>query len=90
MEKDITIRRKAAVPPPVWALLHVYPFCLGVPAGLTVSARRYFALFAAVVVGLIAAPLFLAPGGLLGHPRSTAFGNGERGQKVWLRPPVSS
>jgi citrate:succinate antiporter/L-tartrate/succinate antiporter len=60
------IRKEVAVPVLVWALLFFYPFFFGVPAGLTVSAWRYLALFVAVIVGLIAEPIPAAAIGLIG------------------------
>ncbi len=53
---------RAAVPAAVWLAILVAP----VPAGLERSAWSYFALFAAVVVGLVLEPIPAAAVGLVG------------------------
>src|SRR5512135_2331409 len=58
--------RKAAIPLIVWVILVIYPLLFGVPAGLTLSAWWYFALFAAVIVGLVVEPIPTAAIGLIG------------------------
>ncbi len=60
------ITSKVLVPLVVWAVLFACPFLFGVPAGLTLNAWRYFALFVAVIVGLIAEPIPAAAIGLMG------------------------
>ena len=60
------INSKVLGPLVVWVLLFVYPFIFGVPAGLTLNAWRYFALFVAVIVGLILEPIPAAAIGLMG------------------------
>ena len=60
------ITPKVLVPLCVWVVLFLYPFLFGVPAGLTLNAWRYFALFVAVIVGLIAEPIPAAAIGLIG------------------------
>ena len=60
------LNSKVLGPLVVWILLFSYPFVFGVPAGLTLSAWRYFALFAAVIVGLILEPIPAAAIGLMG------------------------
>ncbi len=57
---------KVVIPLLVWAVLVAYGYLFGVPAGLTMSAWLYFALFAAVIVGLILEPLPAAAIGLIG------------------------
>jgi len=57
---------KALGPLVVWVLLFLYPLIFGVPEGLTLNAWRYFALFAAVIVGLILEPIPAAAIGLMG------------------------
>jgi citrate:succinate antiporter/L-tartrate/succinate antiporter len=53
---------RAAAPVAVWLVLALVP----VPAGLAPNAWRYFALFAAVVVGLVLEPIPAAGIGLVG------------------------
>lgn len=60
------VLRKAAIPLLVWLVLVIYPLIFGVPAGLTLSAWWYFALFAAVIVGLVVEPIPTAAIGLIG------------------------
>lgn len=60
------VLKKAAIPLLVWAVLVIYPLLFGVPAGLTMSAWWYFALFAAVIVGLVVEPIPTAAIGLIG------------------------
>jgi citrate:succinate antiporter/L-tartrate/succinate antiporter len=60
------VLRKAAIPLLVWLVLALYPLVFGVPAGLTMSAWWYFALFAAVIVGLVVEPIPTAAIGLIG------------------------
>jgi anion transporter len=57
----------------VWLLLFIYPLIFDVPAGLTLSAWRYFALFAAVIVGLILEPIPAAALGLIGVAFATSM-----------------
>ncbi len=57
---------KALIPIAVWAILAAYGFFVGAPAGLTLSAWLYFALFAAVILGLILEPIPAAAIGLIG------------------------
>ncbi|MGE5264036.1 MAG: DASS family sodium-coupled anion symporter [Acidobacteriota bacterium] len=60
------VLRKAAIPLFVWLVLVLYPLVFGVPAGLTMSAWWYLALFAAVIVGLVVEPIPTAAIGLIG------------------------
>ena len=60
------LNSKVLGPLVVWIVLFSYPLVFGVPAGLTLSAWRYFALFAAVIVGLILEPIPAAAIGLMG------------------------
>ena len=60
------VLRKAAIPLLVWLVLVIYPLIFGVPTGLTMSAWWYFALFAAVIVGLVVEPIPTAAIGLIG------------------------
>jgi anion transporter len=57
---------KVVVPLVVWAVLAIYPYIFGAPAGLTTSSWLYFALFAAVIIGLILEPIPAAAIGLIG------------------------
>jgi L-tartrate/succinate antiporter len=61
---------KLAVPPLVAALVALAP----VPAGLAPHAWRYFAIFAAVIAGLIVEPLPGAAVGLIGVTVAAALG----------------
>ncbi len=54
---------KALTPLIVWLGLVLYSVFFGVPTGLTENAWFFFALFAAVIVGLILEPI---PGGAIG------------------------
>ncbi|HEX9074740.1 MAG TPA: DASS family sodium-coupled anion symporter [Anaerolineae bacterium] len=65
--------RKAAIPLIVWVILVIYPLLFGVPAGLTLSAWWYFALFAAVIVGLVLEPIPAAAIGLIGVSAAAAM-----------------
>ena len=60
------VSSKVAIPILVWLVLVLYSVFFGVPAGLTQSAWWYFALFAAVIVGLILEPIPAAAIGLIG------------------------
>jgi citrate:succinate antiporter/L-tartrate/succinate antiporter len=64
---------KVLVPLIVWVVLFAYPSLFGVPAGLTLNAWRYFALFVAVIVGLIAEPIPAAAIGLIGVALATTL-----------------
>ncbi len=57
---------KVAIPLLVWLALVLFSVFFGVPKGLTQSAWWYFALFAAVIVGLILEPIPAAAIGLIG------------------------
>ena len=57
---------KVVIPLAVWVVLVLYSVLFGVPAGLTQSAWWYFALFAAVILGLILEPIPAAAIGLIG------------------------
>jgi L-tartrate/succinate antiporter len=61
---------RAAVPLGAWAVIASLP----TPAGLEPDAWRYFALFAAVLVGLILEPIPTAAIGLLGVTVATVLG----------------
>jgi anion transporter len=60
------LNSKVYGPLAVWFLLFIYPLVFGLPDGLTSSAWRYFALFAAAIVGLILEPIPAAAIGLIG------------------------
>lgn len=57
---------KAGIPVFVWLVLVLYGYLIGPPTGLTVSAWSYFALFLAVIIGLILEPIPAAAIGLIG------------------------
>jgi citrate:succinate antiporter/L-tartrate/succinate antiporter len=57
---------KVVIPLLVWLVLVLYSVFFGVPTGLTQSAWWYFALFAAVIIGLILEPIPAAAIGLIG------------------------
>ena len=57
---------KVVIPLAVWAVLVLYSVIFGPPQGLTQSAWWYFALFAAVILGLILEPIPAAAIGLIG------------------------
>jgi citrate:succinate antiporter/L-tartrate/succinate antiporter len=57
---------KVIIPLAVWAVLVLYEVIFGAPTGLTRSAWWYFALFAAVILGLILEPIPAAAIGLIG------------------------
>ena len=67
------INAKMFGPLAVWFLLFVYPLVFGLPEGLTLTAWRYFALFAAVIVGLILEPIPAAALGLIGVAFATSM-----------------
>ncbi len=64
---------KVVAPLVLWAVLAIYPYLFGAPAGLTTSAWLYFALFAAVILGLILEPIPAAAIGLIGVAFATAM-----------------
>ena len=57
---------KVVIPLVVWAALALYGYLFGAPTGLTMSAWLYFALFAAVILGLVLEPIPAAAIGLIG------------------------
>ncbi|MEW5718192.1 MAG: DASS family sodium-coupled anion symporter, partial [Chloroflexota bacterium] len=57
---------KVVIPLAVWVVLVLYSVLFGVPQGLTQSAWWYFALFLAVILGLILEPIPAAAIGLIG------------------------
>ncbi len=57
---------KAGIPVLVWLVLVLYGYLFGPPTGLTVSAWCYFAVFLAVIIGLILEPIPTAAIGLIG------------------------
>ncbi len=57
---------KVVLPLLVWVVLAAWGYLFGVPTGLTMSAWLYFALFAAVIIGLILEPIPAAAIGLIG------------------------
>jgi anion transporter len=57
---------KGGIPILAWAVIVLYALVFGVPAGLTLSAWLYFALFVAVILGLILEPIPAAAIGLIG------------------------
>lgn len=57
---------KVVIPLVVWAALALYGYVFGAPTGLTMSAWLYFALFAAVILGLVLEPIPAAAIGLIG------------------------
>ncbi|MBI5303053.1 MAG: DASS family sodium-coupled anion symporter [Chloroflexi bacterium] len=75
---------KVLVPLAVWAILALYGYLVGAPTGLTLSAWLYFALFAAVIIGLILEPIPAAAIGLIGVTFATAmrYVNANIGQSI--------
>jgi L-tartrate/succinate antiporter len=61
---------RAVLPLATWALLTLLP----PPTGLEIDAWRYFALFAAVLVGLVLEPIPTAAVGLVGVTAATVLG----------------
>ena len=61
---------KAAAPAAAWLAIT----CCPAPAGLAANAWRYFALFAAAIIGLITAPIPAAAIGLLAVTAATVMG----------------
>ncbi|MCL5951913.1 MAG: anion permease [Chloroflexi bacterium] len=57
---------KAGLPILVWLVLVLYGYVFGSPSGLTMSAWLYFAMFIAVILGLILEPIPAAAIGLIG------------------------
>ncbi len=57
---------KVVIPLAVWAVLVLYEVLFGAPPGLTRSAWWYFALFVAVILGVILEPIPAAAVGLIG------------------------
>ena len=57
---------KAVIPIGVWLVLWLGSVFFGPPAGLALNAWLYFALFAAVILGLILEPIPAAAIGLIG------------------------
>jgi len=60
------LNSKVVIPLVVWVVLVLYSVFFGPPPGLTQSAWWYFALFAAVILGLILEPIPAAAIGLIG------------------------
>lgn len=60
------INWKVVAPLAVWLVLWLYSVVFGPPAGLALNAWLYFALFAAVILGLILEPIPAAAIGLIG------------------------
>jgi citrate:succinate antiporter/L-tartrate/succinate antiporter len=69
----VKINVKVLIPLLVWAVLAIYPYVFGAPAGLNTSSWLYFALFAAVILGLILEPIPAAAIGLIGVTVATAM-----------------
>jgi citrate:succinate antiporter/L-tartrate/succinate antiporter len=57
---------KVVIPLAVWAVLVLYEVLFGAPPGLTRSAWWFFALFVAVILGVILEPIPAAAVGLIG------------------------
>lgn len=57
---------RAGIPVLVWLVLVVWGYAFGAPTGLTLSAWLYFAVFLAVILGLILEPIPAAAIGLIG------------------------
>ena len=60
------LNSKVLIPLAVWVVLVLYSVFFGPPTGLTQSAWWYFALFLAVILGLILEPIPAAAIGLIG------------------------
>ena len=60
------LNSKVVIPLAVWVVLVLYSVFFGPPTGLTQSAWWYFALFLAVILGLILEPIPAAAIGLIG------------------------
>ncbi len=78
------INWKVAIPLIVWAVLALYGFTVGAPTGLTLSAWMYFALFVAVILGLIFEPIPAAAIGVIGIAvgASMRYVNADIGQSI--------
>jgi L-tartrate/succinate antiporter len=78
------VSSKVAIPVLVWLVLVLYSVFFGVPTGLTQSAWWYYALFAAVIIGLILEPIPAAAIGLIGVAFAAAmrYGNADITQSV--------
>lgn len=75
---------KVVIPLAVWAILALYGYAFGAPTGLTMSAWLYFALFVAVILGLVLEPIPAAAVGLIGVAFAAAmrYVNANIGQSI--------
>lgn len=75
---------KVIIPLAVWAILAIYGYAFGAPTGLTMSAWLYFALFVAVILGLVLEPIPAAAIGLIGvtFAATMRYVNANIGQSV--------
>jgi citrate:succinate antiporter/L-tartrate/succinate antiporter len=75
---------KVVIPIAVWAVLVLYGYVAGAPTGLTMSAWLYFALFVAVILGLVLEPIPAAAIGLIGVAFAAAmrYVNANIGQSI--------
>lgn len=75
---------KVVIPIAVWAVLALYGYVAGAPTGLTMSAWLYFALFVAVILGLVLEPIPAAAIGLIGVAFAAAmrYVNANIGQSI--------
>jgi anion transporter len=64
---------KVVAPLALWVVLILYGYLIGVPAGLTMSAWLYFALFISVILGLILEPIPAAAIGFIGVAIATTM-----------------
>ena len=78
------LNSKVMIPLAVWVVFVLYSVFFGPPTGLTQSAWWYFALFAAVILGLILEPIPAAAIGLIGvaFAATMRYVNADIGQSI--------
>jgi len=78
------LNSKVLIPLAVWVVLVLYSVFFGPPTGLTQSAWWYFALFLAVILGLILEPIPAAAIGLIGvaFAATMRYVNADIGQSI--------
>jgi citrate:succinate antiporter/L-tartrate/succinate antiporter len=78
------LNSKVLIPLAVWVVFVLYSVFFGPPTGLTQSAWWYFALFAAVILGLILEPIPAAAIGLIGvaFAATMRYVNADIGQSI--------